>query len=789
MIDSSYHELENKHPKGNIISVHVRRLLNYGAQVKLDDGTEGIIRNRELIWDREPSDPAEVLNQGQSVKALIIGIDRERGRLELSLRQAERDPWQDIDQRYSVGQVLRRKVARLWRNGAFVEIEPAVDGFIPLHEVCTSPPAHIDHVLWAGDTVEAVITRLDCKERQVELSIRERLQKLQEAQLIADQQHVAVQEKGLPLIEALRPEDRQRLAQWLSQQTSEDASQSQRQEPSGHAALAQRFPRLLVVEDDSGFLISLVRLLKRLGHQVEAVNSAAEAVTQFIVGRYDLVIMDLGFPTGQMDGLEATRRILTASPSTPIVIVTGVNWLERHTSAITEARHAGARSALVKPMALHQLQEVMRLIAEGQDAWVAAQVPEDLGRARLNFLSSRPGMISFREDLLPFVRQKLEELQKATSATACVLFHMEPATREVQVFAHRGAPLNQEELTKHTLQASPVDEVIRYNQQVYEPDTSRHPFKFRHLKLLDFSSCIGVPVESVGQTEYGLFLFHPQHDHFTPIHLQQATVTASLIGAIMLHKEAERIIRRMQPLVFIGQLGSTLMHELNNRLGSVLNDAETLSQDYESILSEPSAALDPRWRDRVGACIDHIAEKGKDIDEISKLYLGLVGTEKYEPVDVNDVIQQAIKFVEHFARGKNIVIIPSLASDLPLTMSIGVQLEQVFLNVMLNAIQQTHLTKGGGELIIQTSFQDSNLPIKVRFTDTGPGIHLQHQERIFNLGFSTRADGTGIGLFIASGLVKSLGGKISIEESIMLMGTTFLVELPLVVPSVEGAKS
>jgi len=786
-MDSSSHELEKKYPKGNIISGHVHRLLNYGAEVKLDDGTKGIIRNRELLWDREPSDPAEVLKQGQPVQALIIGLDRERGRLELSLRQAERDPWQNIEQRYSVGQVLRLKVSRLWRNGAFVEIESAVDGFVPLHEVGISPPEYIDRVLWVGDTVEAVVTRLDCKERQVELSIKKRLQKLQEALLAADQQHVTVQEKGLPLLEALRPEDRQRLAQWLSQHTSKDASQ--RQETSGHAALAQRFPRLLVVEDDSSFLISLVRLLRRLGHQVEAVDSATEAVTQFIVGQYDLVIMDLGFPTGQMDGLEATRRILTTSPSTPIVIVTGVNWLERHTNAITEARHAGARSALIKPMALHQLQEVMRLIAEGQDAWGAAQVPEDLGWAGLSFLSSRPGVIAFREDLLPSVRRKLEELQKATGATACVLFHMEPATREVQVFAHRGAPLNQEELTKHTLQASPVDEVIRYNQQVYEPDTSRNPFKFRHLKLLDFASCIGVPVESVGQTEYGLFIFHSQREHFTLAHLQQATVTAGLLGAIMLHKEAERIIRRMQPLIFIGQLGSTLMHELNNRLGSVLNDAETLSRDYESIVSEPTAALDPRWRDRVGACINHIAEKGKDIDEISKLYLGLVGTEKYEPVNVNDVIQRAIKFIEHFARGNNIVIIPSLASDLPLTMSIGVQLEQVFLNVMLNAIQQTHLTKGGGQLAIQTTFQDSNLPIKVRFTDTGPGIHFQHQERIFNLGFSTRPDGTGIGLFIASGLVKSLGAKISIEESIMLMGTTFLVELPLVVPSIEGVKS
>jgi signal transduction histidine kinase/predicted RNA-binding protein with RPS1 domain/DNA-binding response OmpR family regulator len=787
MMDSSYYELEKKYPKGDIVSGHVHRLLNYGAEVKLDDGTEGIIRNRELLWDREPSDPAEVLKQGQPVKALIIGLDRERSRLELSLRQAERDPWHGIDQRYRVGQVLRRKVARLWRSGAFVEIEPAVDGFIPLNEVCTSPPAHIDRVLWAGDTVEAVITRLDRKERRVELSIRERLQKLKEDQLTADQQPIAIQGKSLPLIEALRPESRQRLAQWLSQHPSEEASE--REQMSEHAALAQRFPKLFIVEDDHGFSFSLARLLRRLGHQVEAVESAEKAVTQFSADKCDLVLMDLGFTTGQMDGLEATKRILAINPATPIVVITGVNWLERHTNAITEARQAGARSALMKPMALHHLQEVMRLIAESKDAWTAAQVPEDLGQARLSFLSSRPGMISFWEELLPLVGRKLEELQKATGAMACVLFHMEPATREVQVFAHSGAPLNQEELTKHTLQASPVDEVISYNQQVYEPDTSRNPLRFRHLQLVDFASCIGVPVESVGQTEYGLFLFHSQRNHFTAAHLHQTMVTANMLGAIMLQKEAERIIRRMQPLIFIGHVGSTLVHELNNRLGSVLNDAETLGQDYKRIVSEPMAALDPQWRDRVGACINHVQARGRDIDEITKLYMGLVRTEKYEPVNVNDVIRRSIRFLEHFAEGSKIMIIPVLASDLPATMSTGVHLEQVFLNIMMNAIQQTHLAKGGGKLIIQTGFQDSTLPIKVRFTDTGPGIHFQNQERIFDLGFSTRPDGTGIGLFITKGLVESLWGRISVEESVMLMGTTFLVELPLVVPAAEGVRA
>ncbi len=116
-------------------------------------------------------------------------------------------------------------------------------------------------------------------------------------------------------------------------------------------------------------------------------------------------------------------------------------------------------------------------------------------------------------------------------------------------------------------------------------------------------------------------------------------------------------------------------------------------------------------------------------------------------------------------------------------MSIAVRLEQAFVNVILNAIQQTFLAKGGGDVEIQTQFHDSATPIQIRVRDTGPGIHLQHQERIFDLGFSTRPGGTGIGLFVTKNMLESLGGQIRIEESIVLVGTSFLIELPVIVPA------
>jgi signal transduction histidine kinase len=99
---------------------------------------------------------------------------------------------------------------------------------------------------------------------------------------------------------------------------------------------------------------------------------------------------------------------------------------------------------------------------------------------------------------------------------------------------------------------------------------------------------------------------------------------------------------------------------------------------------------------------------------------------------------------------------------------------------MLNAVQQMELISRDGIVRVLTSFEpyDGSHPIKIRFSDSGPGIHKRLHDKIFDLGFSTRPSGTGLGLYMARSLVRSMGGTISIEESFVPLGTTFLVELP-----------
>jgi two-component system NtrC family sensor kinase len=110
--------------------------------------------------------------------------------------------------------------------------------------------------------------------------------------------------------------------------------------------------------------------------------------------------------------------------------------------------------------------------------------------------------------------------------------------------------------------------------------------------------------------------------------------------------------------------------------------------------------------------------------------------------------------------------------------------------VVLNAIQQIAAGRDGGGRVLVTSEHvpdDSTYPIKIRIADDGPGIHRQHFDPIFSLGFTTRRqEGTGLGLYITRGLIESMGGRINIAKSAVLIGTTFLIELPLIAEETPG---
>ena len=138
-----------------------------------------------------------------------------------------------------------------------------------------------------------------------------------------------------------------------------------------------------------------------------------------------------------------------------------------------------------------------------------------------------------------------------------------------------------------------------------------------------------------------------------------------------------------------------------------------------------------------------------------------------------------MKTLESVARPRGILIIAP-SNEVPSTYINVSQFDQIVLNLFTNSIEQIPLIrKQTGKIEIGLQYMNNENIIKMRFSDNGPGIHEKYLDKVFDLLFTTKPNGTGLGLYISKNLIESMNGKIYIENNIRFGGVTFVLEIPL----------
>lgn len=155
---------------GDILSGRVNQLTNFGAFIDLG-GADGLAHISELSWQRV-NHPREVLSPGQEVKVMVVEIDAERERIGLSIRRLQTNPWETIDQRYALGQMVSGPVTNVAPFGAFVQIEEAVEGLIHASELDSDPQTQPRDLLQPGQIISAKIISLDKQRQRMGLSLK-----------------------------------------------------------------------------------------------------------------------------------------------------------------------------------------------------------------------------------------------------------------------------------------------------------------------------------------------------------------------------------------------------------------------------------------------------------------------------------------------------------------------------------------------------------------------------------------------------------------------------------------
>jgi len=166
--------VDKKYPVGSRIHGRVVSLVDYGAFVELEPGVEGLIHVSEMSWTKKVVNPSKVLETDQEVDAIVTELDLAQRRISLSLRQTERNPWEDLTHHFPVGSIIEGKVRNLTEFGAFIEITEEIDGLVHVSDMSwTKRIKHPSEVLKKGDTVRARIIHIDVENQRVSLSIKE----------------------------------------------------------------------------------------------------------------------------------------------------------------------------------------------------------------------------------------------------------------------------------------------------------------------------------------------------------------------------------------------------------------------------------------------------------------------------------------------------------------------------------------------------------------------------------------------------------------------------------------
>src|SRR6516225_2177004 len=173
-------ELVQNLEEGQVIDGVVKNITDYGAFVDLG-GIDGLLHVTDIAW-RRVNHPSEVLTIGQQVKVRIIKINHETHRISLGMKQLQEDPWSNIEARYSVGQKLKGRVTNIADYGAFVELEPGIEGLIHVAEMSwTKKNAHPGKLVSTSQEVEVQVLEVDAAKRRISLGLKQTLQNPWEA--------------------------------------------------------------------------------------------------------------------------------------------------------------------------------------------------------------------------------------------------------------------------------------------------------------------------------------------------------------------------------------------------------------------------------------------------------------------------------------------------------------------------------------------------------------------------------------------------------------------------------
>ena len=172
--DSPWHDIEAKYPPNTRVTGTATNIMSYGAFVKLEEGVEGLVHISEMSWTRRINHPSELVSIGQEVEVVILDINKNKQEISLGMKQTEVNPWDLVAEKYPPGTVVEGKLRNLASYGAFIEIEPGIDGLLHVSDLSwTKKLTHPNELLKKGESVKCVVLEVDQTKQRIALGLKQ----------------------------------------------------------------------------------------------------------------------------------------------------------------------------------------------------------------------------------------------------------------------------------------------------------------------------------------------------------------------------------------------------------------------------------------------------------------------------------------------------------------------------------------------------------------------------------------------------------------------------------------
>jgi two-component system NtrC family sensor kinase len=526
-------------------------------------------------------------------------------------------------------------------------------------------------------------------------------------------------------------------------------------------------PAVLVVDDEPGITRLCQRLLERANFSVKAVTDAEKAINFLAQQVVDLLLVDIRMPA--IDGFRLIELARKRQPDLAVVVMTGFGTVE---TAI-EALHRDADGLILKPFTGAELVQSVR------HALQDSQHKQDV----LRLQTLRP-LFNITESL--FTETNPERLlglllDMAIGHLHCTqagFYQRSPAELVYRLSAGRGGlPVEENPESEASLPGL----VVRWGAPLC---VNREGPGDEQLQAVlverGLSSVLGAPVEIkegdsvlLAARSFGEPAFRESDLEMFAILARQAGVAlenarlhAELRAYIRQVEDSQRALIQAEKMTIAGRLTASIAHEINNPLQSVSNCLHLASRSELSLQERQ----------------DYLEMAQNEMDRLMNTVQRMLdfyrpGVLDSKPVDLNELVQKVITLTSGQLEEHRVHVSTRFSSKLVPVLAVGDQLQQVLLNLVLNAMEAM---PEGGRLFIETAARKNNAEITIE--DTGPGVAESQREHIFEPFVSTKEGGTGLGLAVSYGILSAHGGSLELVEG-RGRGACFKIILPSGSPS------